>query len=215
MNLRPLALLLASSLLAACGGSTSQDSSSADDLRHRHHDGGTGHHDGGTGHHDGGTGGHDGGIGANDGGIGPGGACAVNDDCSNGDLCTAGACVASACNQRHSGVSGIRATFRVDQYLGLIQGRNGTHELADGTLQNVIWMYQPSLEDTASARVAMNVASSTDPQGLPYEVPLRSGEVIEFEGEYIPAATANAGGRAVIHYTHGSCGYVTINGVTY
>jgi hypothetical protein len=126
-----------------------------------------------------------------------------------------GTCVASSCNQRHAGVTGIRATVRIDQYLGLRTGQNGTHELANGTLQNVSWIYQASVEDTTATQLAMNVASSIDPHGLPQEIPLSTGQVIQVEGEYIPAASANAGGRAVIHFTHLPCGFVTINGVTY
>jgi len=234
---RPPALILAASLLVACGGAP-YDSTSPDDLRRRRdggahdgvaHDGGAhdgGAHDGGA--HDGGGydgggydgGGYDGGGydgGGYDGGTdaGTGGACSSNVECTNGDLCSSGTCVASSCNQRHAGVTGIRATVRIDQYLGLIQGPNGTHELANGTLQNVSWIYQASVEDTTATQLALNVASSIDPHGLPQEIPLSAGQVIEVEGEYIPAASANAGGRAVIHFTHVPCGYVTINGVTY
>ena len=221
MNLRLPIALLAAVNLAACGGASTGDGSS-DDLRRRR-DGGT-RHDGGTGH-DGGV--HDGGIGADaglpgdagtpgsDAGVPPGGSCATDNDCLGGGLCSAGACVASACNQRHASVTGLRATVRISQYLGLIQGRNGTHELANGTLQNVSWIFQPSVEDTTSVQLAMNVASAIDSQGLPREIPLTSGEVIEVEGEYIPAARANSGGRAVIHFTHGACGFVEIAGVIY
>ncbi len=191
-------LALLALLLAACGGSALPDSSSSDDLRHKHHDGGV-------------PPSTDGGVA----GIPLGGACAKSDQCLQGGLCESGVCTASACDQRHSGVSGIRATVRVDQYLGLRTGHSGTHELANGTLQSVLWMYQPSLEDTSSVQLAMNVASATDPQGLPYEVPLTPGEVVEVEGEWIPGATASLGGRAVIHYTHGSCGFATLGGITY
>lgn len=192
--MRP-AIALTLLFLAACGGAIPGSDVAADDLRHRRH-------------HppDGGAGGSDGGAAF---------ACAVNDDCANGALCSSGTCVASACAQRHAGVSGIRATVRIDEYLGLRNGRNGTHELANGTLQRVLWMYRPSLEDTASMQLAMNVASSIDPSGLPGQVPLRAGQVIEVEGEYIPGATANARGRAVVHYTHLPCGYAAIDGVTY
>ena len=199
-------LVLIALFAAACGGAPSSDSSSdnLDAFRKRHHDGGVPPAvDAGT------PGGGGGGT------VGIGGACNVSDDCAQGGLCTGGVCVASACDQRHSGVSGIRATVRIDQYLGLRNGRNGTHELANGTVQGVLWMYQPSLEDTSSVQLAMNVASSTDPQGLPHEVPLTAGEVVEVEGEWIPGASASLSGRAVIHYTHGTCGYATLGGVTY
>jgi hypothetical protein len=239
MNFRPYALVLVASLLAACGGASSDSSGNPDDLRRRRdggaHDGGShdgGSHDGGvhdggsdggadagtdagTPGTDGGTPGTDGGTPGTDAGTPPGGACSSNDDCTNGGLCSSGACVASACNQRHAGVTGIRAMVRIDQYLGLVNGRNGTHELANGTLQSVSWIYQASVEDTTAAQLAMNVASSTDPRGLPQEIPISPGQVIEVEGEYIPAATANASGRAVIHFTHLPCGYVTVNGTTY
>ncbi len=241
MNLRLPIALLAALALAACGGASTDDGGgaatddgSSGDLRRRRdggvHDGGVAHdggtsHDGGTGH-DGGTR-HDGGTGADaglpgdagtpgsDAGVPPGGSCATDNDCLGGGLCSAGACVASACNQRHAGVTGLRATVRINQYLGLIQGRNGTHELANGTLQDVRWIFQPSVEDTTSVQLAMNVASAIDSQGLPREIPLTSGEVIEVEGEYIPAATANSSGRAVIHFTHGACGFVEIADVIY
>lgn len=196
-------LLILSLLLAGCGGAAVSDPG-ADDLeayRHKHHDGGVPPQ-------------ADGGV-PGGGAVPLGGACQVSDDCATGGLCPSGVCVASACDQRHSGVSGIRATVRVDQYLGLHTGHSGTHELANGTLQGVLWMYQPSLEDTASVQLAMNVASSTDPQGLPHEVPLKAGEVVEVEGEWIPGASAGLSGRAVIHYTHGTCGFATLGGVTY
>ena len=201
MNFRSSFVLLAALALAACGGaSTNADGNSADDLRHRHHDGGVIHHDGGTPGNDAGT---------------PGSGCATDNDCQSGGLCSSGTCVASACNQRHPGVTGLRATVRIGQYLGLINGRNGTHEIATGTLQNVSWIFAPSLEDTTSVQLAMNVASAIDPQGLPREIPLAAGQVIEVEGEYIPASSANSSARAVIHFTHGACGFVEINGVIY
>jgi len=200
MHLRSSFALLATLALAACGGNSSNADGSADDLRHRHHDGGV--------HHDGGTPG-------SDAGVPPGSGCATDNDCRSGGLCSSGTCVASACNQRHPGVTGLRATVRIGQYLGLINGRNGTHEIATGTLQNVGWIFAPSVEDTASVQLAMNVASVIDAQGLPREIPLSAGQVIEVEGEYIPAASANSSGRAVIHFTHGACGFVEINGVIY
>ena len=64
-------------------------------------------------------------------------------------------------------------------------------------------------------QLAINVHSSVDPSGLPSEIPLHVGQTVEVEGEYIPASTANAGGNAVVHYTHSPCGYMVINGQKY
>jgi hypothetical protein len=145
----------------------------------------------------------------------PNGSCQSESDCANGGLCESGSCVASACNQRASNKTGIRAQVTITRYQGLINGSNGTHEIAYGTLSNVEWIYAPSVEDTANVQLALNVASSTDPTGLPHEIPLSVGQVVDVEGEYISAATANASGNAVIHFTHSTCGYVTIAGTTY
>ena len=207
MNLRPSLALLAALAFTACGGASPTDDGSTADVRHRHRDGGV--------HHDGGTPGGDAGTPGSDAGVPPGSGCATDNDCRSGGLCSSGTCVASSCNQRHAGVTGLRASVRIDQYLGLAHGRNGTHEIATGALQKVLWIDQPSIEDTTSVQLAMNVASAIDSQGLPHEIPLAPGEVIEVEGEYIPAGTANASGRAVIHFTHGACGFVEINGVIY
>jgi hypothetical protein len=93
------------------------------------------------------------------------------------------------------------------------------HELVDGTIQSTVWVYQARIIDTHNVQVAMNVASSKDPAGLPHEIPVSPGQVFEVEGEYIPASSANAhnanGPAAVIHYTHAPCGYVTLGGQTY
>ena len=146
----------------------------------------------------------------------PNGGCVTESDCANGGLCESGSCVASACDNRASGKTGIRATVQITRYQGIIHGRNGDHEIAFGTLTNVSWIYNASTEDTTSVQLAMNVASSTDPTGLPHEIPLTAGESIDLEGEYISAASAGgSSGDAVIHFTHSTCGYVTINGSTY
>ena len=146
----------------------------------------------------------------------PNGGCVTESDCANGGLCESGSCVASACDNRASGKTGIRATVQITRYQGIIHGRNGDHEIAFGTLTNVSWIYNASTEDTTSVQLAMNVASSTDPTGLPHEIPLTAGESIDLEGEYISAASAGgSSGNAVIHFTHSTCGYVTINGSTY
>lgn len=123
------------------------------------------------------------------------------------------------CDQRHAGVTGIQVLVRIDEYHGLIHGRNGTHEIAYGTVTDQVWVFDKSVVDTGNVQLAMNVASAMDPSGLPNEIPLSPGQVVEAEGEYIPAATANAhdshGAAAVIHYIHTPCGYVVINGSTY
>jgi|GEM_PF-2383202 len=144
----------------------------------------------------------------------PAGGCASEHDCANGGLCESGQCVASACNQRAPGKTGIRATVLITQYQGVIHGRNGDHEIAFGTLSSVDWIFDPATMDTGSVQLAMNIHSSTDPTGLPQEIPVAVGSTIEVEGEYISAATAS-GGKAVIHFTHSTCGYVTIDGSTY
>jgi hypothetical protein len=56
--------------------------------------------------------------------------------------------------------------------------------------------------------------------GLPHEIPLAVGQLIQVEGEYIPASVANAPNAngqldAVIHYTHAECGYALIAGQRY
>jgi hypothetical protein len=152
-----------------------------------------------------------------DGGPGQSSAGRCSDDaaCPGGGICSDGSCRPSACNQRHAGVTGIRARVHIDRYQGLIHGENGDHEIAWGTLSQVLWIYAGALQDTTSVQLAMNVASSTDPAGLPRELPLAPGSTVEVEGEYIPAATADAHGSAVIHFTHSTCGYVKIGNSVY
>lgn len=145
----------------------------------------------------------------------PNGGCSNSDDCQNGGLCDNGTCNASACNNRAAGKTGIRATVQITRYQGLIQGRNGTHEIAFGTLTNVLWIHDAGTKDTNNVQLALNVSSSTDPSGLPHEIPLTAGETIEVEGEYISGASAGSSGTAVIHFTHSTCGFVDVNGQQY
>jgi hypothetical protein len=123
------------------------------------------------------------------------------------------------CDQRRPGVTAIQVLVRVSHYGGLIHGQNGVHELVDGTVASTIWVYDSRIVDTANVQVAINVASSQDPSGLPHEIPVPPGQTFEVEGEYIPASSANAttpdGRAAVIHYTHSPCGYVVLGGQTY
>lgn len=123
------------------------------------------------------------------------------------------------CDQRHPGVTAVQAVVRIERYRGLIQGRNGTHEVAYGTLVETPWIFDASVVDTRKVELSMNVSSAADPAGLPREIRLSPGEVIEVEGEYIPASQAHAReGRAqvaVLHYTHAPCGYVAVGGRLY
>ena len=145
----------------------------------------------------------------------PPSGCHTMHDCAGGGLCESGQCVASACAHRASNKTGIRATVVITRYQGLISGRNGSHEIAFGTLGQVEWIHDPALEDSQHVQLALNVSSSTDPSGLPHEIPLSVGQTIEVEGEYITAASAGTSGDAVIHFTHSTCGYVAIAGITY
>ena len=125
----------------------------------------------------------------------------------------------TSCNMRSAGVTGIQAVLRIDSYGGLQSGKNGVHELAEATVVDIEWVYAKALVDTGNIHLAMNVASPTDSAGLPMEIPLTPGQLIEMEGEYIPAATAGwtntHGDAAVVHFTHSPCGYVVISGKTY
>ena len=125
----------------------------------------------------------------------------------------------TSCNMRSAGVTAIQAVLRIDEYVGLQTGRNGVHEIAEATVIHTSWIYDGTLVDTSNIHLAMNVASMTDPAGLPMELPLRPGQTIEVEGEYIPAAKAmatnKAGPAAVVHFTHMPCGYAVIAGKTY
>ena len=177
---------------------------------HCNHPGGGGN-DGGVG--DGGVGGTDGGV-SGGGDAGVGGGCTSMEQCAGGGLCESGACVAMQCLHRASNKTGLRAQVQITRYQGIIHGRNGDHEIAYGNMQ-ALWVDVPSVVDTSSIQLAMNVASSIDPSGLPQEIPLSAGQSIEVEGEYISGATAGLGGNAVVHFTHSTCGYVTIAGTTY
>ncbi len=145
----------------------------------------------------------------------PNGGCTNSDDCRNGGLCDNGSCTASACNNRGPGKTGIRASVQITRYQGLISGRNGSHEVAFGTLTNVLWIHDAATKDTNKVQLALNVASSIDPAGLPHEIPFTVGQTVEVEGEYISGASAGSSGVAVIHFTHSGCGFVDVNGQQY
>jgi hypothetical protein len=109
--------------------------------------------------------------------------------------------------------------LKVNEYRGLHHGRNGDHEIVEATVTSTVSVTDPGVVDSSNVEVAMNVQSSTDSSGLPREIPLAVGDTFEVQGEYIPAATANAhnanGAAAVIHFTHSPCGFATIGGQEY
>jgi hypothetical protein len=123
------------------------------------------------------------------------------------------------CSNRPSADTQINALVRVDQYLGVRTGGSGQHEDFYGTMTQVIAVDSSSKVDTMNVEVAMRIAGSSNPAGLPGEIPLTAGQVIEVAGDYIPASTAScsdsAGSCAVIHFTHSPCGWVYINPTTY
>lgn len=125
----------------------------------------------------------------------------------------------SSCYQRSADVTGIQVVVRVDQYIGLQTGRNGTHEIVHATIINTPWVYKASIVDTTNVELAMNVSSTGNPAGLPKEIPVRPRDQFEVEGEYIPKSKASAttalGPAAVIHFTHTPCGYAVLGGTLY
>jgi hypothetical protein len=127
------------------------------------------------------------------------------------------ASLSASCRPR-AGTTYVTATISIDQYDGVTYGRNGAHEIADGTISDIS-ADDDSLIDTYNVQLAMNVASDTDPNGLPGEISLSQGQVISVHGDYVPSDSANAsndnGAAAVIHFTHAPCGWVSIDGQTY
>lgn len=127
--------------------------------------------------------------------------------------------VLPTCSNRPSGRTQIDAVVRVDKYDGLQRGRNGTHEILEAMIVQTLGVADSSVVDTQAIKAAVNVASTQDPSGLPNEIPLNVGDILEIAGEYIPASQANAttvdGAAAVLHFSHKPCGYLNINGVTY
>lgn len=115
---------------------------------------------------------------------------------------------------RPKGVTEIEAVFTVDQYKGIQHGRNGDHEIVEGHITLVNAIGNKKVFDTKNVELAMNVASSKDPNGLPSEMPVKPGDLMEVEGEYIPSKQANAhnasGPAAVVHFTHAPGGYVIL-----
>jgi hypothetical protein len=110
----------------------------------------------------------------------------------------------------------IRVRVRILKYEGVHPGPNGFHEIAEAVFEGTpLAVGQAQMIDTHNIHLAMNVHSDRDPHGLPDEVELRENDVIEIQGEYIPAKHANDrnahGPAAVIHFTHSPAGYVVIS----
>jgi hypothetical protein len=127
--------------------------------------------------------------------------------------------VASSTCRTKPGETLVHVTLKVNEYRGVHHGHNGDHEIVEATITAKTSVADPSLVDSNNVEAAMNVHSSTDPSGLPHEIPVAVGDTFEVQGEYIPAATANAhnanGPAAVIHFAHSPCGFVTIAGQQY
>jgi hypothetical protein len=125
----------------------------------------------------------------------------------------------SSCNARAAGKTSWQGLLRIDSYRGLYTGHSGTHEDADATLLDTIWVYDQTLVDSTNINLAMLVDTTMAGAGLPMEVPLSVGQVIELEGEFISAATAGATANgkpaAVVHFTHTPCGFSIIGGTRY
>ena len=113
-------------------------------------------------------------------------------------------------------VTEIDAVVTIDQYKGMQHGRNGDHEIAEGHITRILMIDNQKVIDTQKVHLAMNVKSAKDANGLPHEIPLKPGQQIEVEGEYIPAKNASgSNGSAVLHFTHSPLGYVVIDGQKY
>jgi hypothetical protein len=127
--------------------------------------------------------------------------------------------VASSSCHTKPGETSVHVVLKVDQYRGVHHGHNGDHEIVEATVTSTLSVANPSLVDSSNVEVAMNVKGAQDPSGLPQEVPVAVGDTFEVQGEYIPAATANAhnakGAAAVIHFTHSPCGFAKIAGHEY
>jgi hypothetical protein len=120
------------------------------------------------------------------------------------------------CDELSSTSTGIHATVRIDTYEGTKPGVE-VHEFARATILDLRWLYDATLLDTTRVELAMRVGADS---GLPYEIPLSTGQQIEVVGEYIPSWAANdpnPNGHldAVIHYTHAESGYSIIAGTRY
>jgi hypothetical protein len=119
----------------------------------------------------------------------------------------------TSCANRPGGRTQIDAVVTVESGIKVATGRNGAHQLFDGTITTIKEVANASVVTTKKIHAAMNIMSARDPHGLDVALPLKVGQTIELVGEYIPASQANAaGGRAVVHFTHNPCGSVTYNG---
>ena len=119
LRLYGLALALA---LAACGGPVTDDSDSSDLSSAKKH-------------HDGGTPGTDGGSPGTDGGVATDGGTTGTDAGTPGPVANP---PPASCDQRHPGVTSTQSLVQITRYQGLIHGRNGDHEIAYGTITDLV-----------------------------------------------------------------------------
>jgi hypothetical protein len=113
-------------------------------------------------------------------------------------------------------VTEIDAQVTIDKYVGMQHGKNGDHEIAQGHITRVLQVGNQKVIDTQKVQLAMNVKSAKDKNGLPKEIPLKPGQTLEVEGEYIPSSHASgSNGAAVLHFTHSPGGFVVIDGHKY
>ncbi len=144
---------------------------------------------------------------------------AVDADATNAAEARAGGLGLLKCPNRPGGRSQVDVKLKVDQYKGVQHGRNGDHEIFEGTIVTTYAASNQTAIDTQNVHVAMNIKTSGNPEGLPREIPLSVGATVQMVGEYIPAEQANAtnskGKAAVLHFTHSPCGEVLINGTLY
>lgn len=123
------------------------------------------------------------------------------------------------CFRRGDGTSAVKVRVRVDEYKGVKRGRNGWHEMFNGTIVATEWAQEFAAVDTTNAFVAMNVSSPRDKDGLPQELVLAPGEELVLQGSLISSATSKKKVRGrpavVVHFTHSPCGYVERAGTRY
>ena len=74
-----------------------------------------------------------------------------------------GVSVLPTCSNRASADTQVKATIRVDQYLGVRVGRSGPHEDFYGTITQIVAVASGSKVDTMNVQVDMRITSSANP----------------------------------------------------